>query len=270
MFQMLGLGEKAGSGFQKILRAWIEQQWFKPLVSEKLDLEMTSVALPMVSLIPENVEKELREIVGDDSYCSLTELDRIILVLAHGFGDISNADIQCYRQEHPREIGECLKRHVKNGWLEQSGRGRGTHYNLPNQCQPDLLSLLPSSEHYESSSEHYESSSEHYEPSSEHYKRLQEIAAPVREKGRVNKSLVEKAILELCSEHYLQLRTLADLLDREPDSIRNHYVNPLLLRGLLELKYPAHPTHPYQAYKTKLLPDERLEPVSETSQMPQT
>lgn len=55
MFQMLGLGEKAGSGFGKILRAWNEQEWFRPLVSEKLELEMTSVALPMVSLIPEDV-----------------------------------------------------------------------------------------------------------------------------------------------------------------------------------------------------------------------
>jgi ATP-dependent DNA helicase RecG len=52
MFQMLGLGEKAGSGFQKILRAWREQQWLIPLVSEKLDLEVTSVALPMASFIP--------------------------------------------------------------------------------------------------------------------------------------------------------------------------------------------------------------------------
>ncbi len=250
MFQMLGLGEKAGSGFQKILRAWREQQWFKPLVSEKLDLELTSVALSMVSLIPENVEKELKEIVGDDSYCGLTELDRIILVLAHRFGNISNADIQCYRQEHPREIGECLKRLVNKGWLEQFGRGRGTHYTLPNQNQSDLLSLFPSSEHYESSSEHYESSSEHYESSSEHYERLQKIAAPIREKGRVDKSIVEKAILKLCSEHYLQLRTLADLLGREPDSIRNHYVKPMLSENLLELKYPDQPNHPYQAYRT--------------------
>ncbi len=65
MFQMLGLGERAGSGFGKILRAWREQQWLIPLVSEKSNLEMTSFALPMVSLIPENVEKELREIAGN-------------------------------------------------------------------------------------------------------------------------------------------------------------------------------------------------------------
>lgn len=240
MFQMLGLGEKAGSGFGKILRAWIEQQWF-PLVSEKLDLEITSVALPMVSLIPENVEKELRNIVGNN-YCELKELDRIVLVLAHQFGEICNAEIQLYTQEHPRDIGECLKRHVKNGWLEQSGRGRGTYYALPNQGQPDLLS--------QRSSEHYKLCSEHSEHSSEHYENLRKIAAPIREKGRISKELVEQVILELCSEHYLPLRTLAELLGREPDSIRNHYVNPMLSRGLLELKHPEQINHPQQAYKT--------------------
>ncbi|MEH2313405.1 MAG: RNA-binding domain-containing protein [Nostoc sp.] len=249
MFQMLGLGEKAGSGFGKILRAWKEQQWFYPLVSEELDLEMTSVTLPMVSLIPENVEKELREIIGDD-YCELTELDCIILVLAHQFGDICNSDIQCYRREHPRDIGDCLKRLVNNGWLERSGRGRGTYYALVNQQQSDLLALLPSSEHYEPSSEHYEPSSEHYGLSSEHYKRLKDIAVPVREKSRVDQELVERVILELCSEHYLALRTLAHLLNRKPDSIRNHYLSLMLDRGLIELRYPEQLNHPQQAYKS--------------------
>jgi len=155
MFQMLGLGEKAGSGFAEILRAWKEQEWFNPLVSENLQLEMTSVALPIVSLIPGNIEKDLRGIVGDNYY-DLTELDRIILVLAHQFGDICNTDIQCYSQHHPRDIGECLKRLVNNGWLERSGHGRGTNYTLVHKEKPDLLSLLPSSEHSELSSEHSE------------------------------------------------------------------------------------------------------------------
>ncbi|MEG3838937.1 RNA-binding domain-containing protein [Microcoleus sp. herbarium14] len=273
MFQMLGLGEKAGSGFGKIIRAWIEQQWF-PLVSEKFELEMTFVALPMVSMIPENVEKELREIVGDD-YCQLTELERIILILAHQSGEISNADIQCYSREHPRDIGECLKRFVNNGWLERSGRGRGTQYALPNKGQPDLLSLIPSSEHYEPSSEHYEpssehyeSSSEHYESSSEHYERLRKIAAPIRDKGRTSKELVEQVILELCSEHYLQLRTLADLLGRAPNSVRNHYVNPMLKQGLLEARYPDEPTHPQQAYRTLL--SQGITKISDTPSSPET
>ncbi len=218
---------------------------------QKLELEMTFVDLPMVSMIPENVEKELREIVGDD-YCELTELERIILILAHQSGAISNADIQCYSREHPRDIGECLKRSVNNGWLERSGRGRGTQYALPNKGESDLLSLIPSSVHNESSSEHYAPSSEHYETSSEHYEHLRNIAAPIRDKGRTSKELVEQVILELCSEHYLQLRTLAELLGRVPNSVRNHYVNPMLKKGLLEARYPDEHTHPQQAYRTLL------------------
>ncbi|PSB25013.1 transcriptional regulator, partial [Chlorogloea sp. CCALA 695] len=140
------------------------------------------------------------------------------------------------RREHPRNIGECLNRLVNNGWLERSGRGRGTYYALVNQQQSDLLTLLLSSEHYE--------------PSSEHYKRLKDIAAPVREKGRAGQELVERVILELCSEHYLLLRTLAELLSRKSDSIRNHYLSPMLDRGLIELGYPKQLNHPQQSYKT--------------------
>ena len=48
MFQLLGLGEKAGSGFQKILRAWREQH---SLVAEDLALETTRIWLPVASMI---------------------------------------------------------------------------------------------------------------------------------------------------------------------------------------------------------------------------
>jgi ATP-dependent DNA helicase RecG len=256
MFQMLGLGEKAGSGFGKILRAWKEQQWLSPLVSEKLDLEVTSVNLPMTSFIPEAVEVELKRIIGD-AYRQLGDLDRIILVLAHQFEEISNTDIQRYRSEHPRDISERLRNLVQNGWLHQSGKCRGTRYTLPNQNFSAQLSLLPSSEHYPPSSEHYPPSSEHYPPSSEHYppssehyQQLEAIAEPIRRKGRISKDSVRKVILELCSQQYLPLGTLAQLLGREPDTIRNHYVNPMIDEGLLELKHPQLRNHPQQSYRT--------------------
>ncbi|MCA2828558.1 MAG: putative DNA binding domain-containing protein [Microcystis sp. M086S1] len=242
MFQMLGLGEKAGSGFGKILRAWKEQQWEIPRVSEELDLEVTSVNLRMTSLIPASVEVELKGIIGD-AYRQLGDLDRIILVLAHQFDEISNIDIQRYRSEHPRDISEHLRNLVKNGWLDQSGKCRGTRYTLSNQNSLAQLSPLPSSEHYEPSSEHYE-------PSSEHYEQLEAIAEPIRRKGRTSKDSVRKVILELCSQQYLPLRTLAQLLGREPDTIRNHYVNPMIDEGLLKLKHPEQRNHPQQAYRT--------------------
>ena len=86
---------------------------------------------------------------------------------------------------------------------------------------------------------------------SEHYKTLQAIAAPVREKGRIDKLVMRDVILRLCSGRYITLRTLADLLNREPDSIRIHYINPMLKEGLLLSRYPGQPNHPQQGYKTK-------------------
>ncbi len=227
MFQMLGLGEKAGSGFGKILRAWKEQQWFIPLVLEKLDVETTSLFLRMVSFIPENVEKELKEIVGNN-YSNLTELEPIILVITHKLGAVSNTDIQRYRKEHPTDIGRCLKRLVDNGCLEKSGHGKGTLYNLPNQGKPDLLSLSlltsfehnkpssdhnkpnsdhnkPNSDHNEPNSDHNEPNSDHNEPSSDHNQKqeLIDIATPVREKKRVSPELMRTTILNLCSNGYI-------------------------------------------------------------------
>ncbi len=267
MFQMLGLGEKAGSGFGKILRAWKEQQWFIPLVLEKLDVEVTYLFLPMISVIPENVEKELKQIVGNN-YSNLTELERIILVITHKFGEVSNTHIQRYRKEHPTDIGRCLKRLVDNGYLEKSGQGKGTLYNLPNQGKPDLLSLSlltssehnepnsernePNSEHSEPNSERNEPNSEHSESNSEHNQKqlLIDIAAPVRKKKRVNPELMRTTILNLCSNEYINLKTLAELLARNADTIRTHYINPMLKEGSLQLEYPGELHHPQQAYKT--------------------
>lgn len=253
MFQLLGLGEKAGSGFQKILRAWREQHWMIPLVAEHPVLEMTRVWLPVSSMIPEDVERELRAVVGD-AFSALDELDRVILMLAHRFGDICNTDVQPYRHEHPREIGFRLKRFVEQGWLGKAGgHGRGTRYRWPKEGIGDLfegdLGEARSSEHLPASSEHYSPSSKHLE--AEQTEQLLALAAPVREKPKVAKDLVEETILALCSEDWRTLRTLAELLGRDADSLRNHYINPMLRDGRLVARVPGKPNHPNQAYKKK-------------------
>jgi len=244
MFQMLGLGEKAGSGFQKILRAWREQHWFIPLVAEKADLEMTVVTLPVVSLIPEAVERELRALVGD-AYAGLTELDRIILMLAHRFGEVRNSDVQLYRREHPREIGDRLKYLVDHHWIYPTGRGRGTRYTLSSGQPADLFAGQMTG-----SSQHYAADSQQYAADSQQYEELLLVAAPVRSKGRVNKELVRRTILQLCAGRYLTLRELAELLAREPTSIQNHYLTPMVKEGALVQRYPESPNHPQQGYQS--------------------
>jgi ATP-dependent DNA helicase RecG len=250
MFQMLGLGEKAGSGFQKILRAWREQHWLIPAVADDASLEMTRVWLPVVSMVPADVERELRELVGD-AYVSINELGHTVLMLAHRFGEIGNEDIQPYRRDHPRDIGDCLKRFVQAGWLEKSGHGRGTRYRLARQAGTDLFgSQSPNeqrSEHLASGSEHLATDSEHIAPEDE--EKLRQLGAPVRGKSKVSKELMTETILAICSEHWLPLRTLARFVGREPDTLRNHYINPMLRDGRLTARVPGKPNHPNQAYR---------------------
>jgi ATP-dependent DNA helicase RecG len=187
-----------------------------------------------------------QEIVGSD-YSSLAELDRIILVLTHKFGEVSNINIQRYRKEHPRDIGDCLKRLVNDGYLEQSGRGRGTHYKLlsTNIAEPSASHLALDYVDNEASSEHNEATSERSDR-----ELLLAIAASIRQKKRVKPDQMQNTILQLCTDRFLLLKALAELLNRSPDTLRTHYLNPMLQEGSLELKYPEQPSHPQQAYKT--------------------
>ncbi|SBT07996.1 conserved hypothetical protein [Candidatus Accumulibacter aalborgensis] len=252
MFQMLGLGEKAGSGFQKILRAWREQHWMIPFVAENMALEMTRVWLPLASMIPGDVERELRAVVGD-AYSSLDELGRVILMLAHRFDEVGNADIQPYRGEHPREIGARLKQFVEASWLEKSGHGRGTRYRWPKQPVGDLFSQqsggMEGSQHSDEMSQHKQGSSQHKVSPAQHRTTLQVLADRVRIEKRTRPEEMRQVIRSLCAVQPLSLSELAELLARAPASLQNHYLTPMLKAGSLQLLFPHHPNHPQQRYR---------------------
>ena len=257
MFKMIGLGEQAGSGFPKILRAWREQQWFRPLIAENIDLNITKVALPMVSFIPEDIEQELRKLVGDN-YCYLKELDRIILLLAHRFGEISNNDIQGFSQQHPRDIGDRFKYLVDNSWLQKYGHGRGTYYCLPTS---DISKTLPlnqntqvsvsSSDRLGESSDRLGESSDRLGESSDHLENLKRIAQPVRDKGKVAPDIMRAMITRICQDRFLTQQQLGEILNRSVHTLRTGYLKKMIEEELIELRYPDRLHHPEQAYRTK-------------------
>jgi len=158
---------------------------------------------------------------------------------------IGNADIKLHRNEHSREIGERLKYLVQQAMLVPSGHGRGTRYCLQGKKLPDLFTEM------EPNSVHYQDKSEHKEISSEHYAHLLSLAEPIRNKQRTSPEQLKSVIVQLCANEFLTLRTLAELLNRAPDSIRNHYIKPMLKDGLLEARYPLLHNHPQHAYKTR-------------------
>lgn len=178
-------------------------------------------------------------------------------MLAHRFGEVGNDDIQHYRPEHPHDIGMRLRQFATAGWLEKGGHGRGTRYRWPSQTGRNLLSPmredsehLPEwSEHLPEGSEHLPGNSEH--PGFEHLHDLLQMASGVRNKGKVSHPVMEAAIMDICRDDWRTLRELASLLNREADSLRNHYINPMLKEGRLEQRVPGKPNHPNQAYRTR-------------------
>ena len=107
------------------------------------------------------------------------------------------------------------------------GIGRGTRYRLP-------------------------MNSGHLVESSEDYEKLKNIAVKIRTTGKTAQALLQETILKLCANHYLTIKQLAELLNRKPESLRKHYINPMVDKKLLELRYPDKLNHPQQAYKAMM------------------
>jgi ATP-dependent DNA helicase RecG len=213
---------------------------------------MTRVWLPLASMIPSDVEHELRATVGD-AYSKLDELGRAILMLAHRFDQIGNADVQPYRAEHPRDIGARLKQFVEAGWLERRGHGRGTRYRWPRRAEGDLFGRPATthndSQHSDERSQHKDTDSQHKPPPAQHNETLRTLAEGVRARKRADREQVRQAILRLCATQPLSLAEIAELLARKPASLQNHYLTPMLKQGVLHLLYPNHPNHPQQRYR---------------------
>jgi predicted HTH transcriptional regulator len=270
MFQLVGLGEQAGSGLPKIYSNWNSQSWRLPVLSEKYDPDQTQLALRMVSLLPEEVMQELDDRFGP-KFRSLPEIERLALATASIEGKVTHARLKSMTDAHSHDLTKKLASLVRRKFLESVGTGRGTYYCLPGdsvlaavkafddflasiRVTPESASAgkseqkVASSEHKTASSEHSAAGSEHSGALSALMTQLMEMAASVREKGRVDQTVLRGKILDLCRGRYLAVRCLSELLGRSPETVRVHYLRPMVKEGLLVLRYPEKPNHPDQAY----------------------
>jgi predicted HTH transcriptional regulator len=267
MFQLIGYGEQAGSGVPRIYKNWKEQFWRSPDLSERFDPDLTKLTLRMVSLIPLEVLSELDGRFGE-SFRRLSELQRLALATAEIEGAVTHARLKSMASAHPHDITMAFSALVREGFLDSYGATRGTFYVLSGES-PEMeenllgqrvaqLSLLHKHEQAWKGSGRLHSSSEYLGPgselldvSSEYFKGLEEIARAVKEKGKVPKDVMERTILSICKDYFINLRVLADLINRSSDSLRINYLNRMVKEGQLELRYPDRPTHPDQGYRAK-------------------
>jgi len=258
LFRMAGFGEQAGSGIPRILRAWEEQSWRWPDFFEDKESYRTSLVLRTESMLPEEPIERLRDRLGPTTFKGLRREDVIALVTADIEGQVTKGRLTHLTQRHPTDAAAILRGLAERGLLEASPSRRA--YTLARTgAESSQLSLI-SSTHSGPSSTLFgqgsplsggsvpESSDLTTGPAADEWERLTQIAEPVSRQGWQHRQIVRQTILDLCRERPLRTAELSTLLHREPQSLRQSYLNPLIDEGRLRYLYPGEPTHPNQAY----------------------
>ncbi len=266
MFQMIGRGDQAGSGFPKIFRGWKSQNWRSPNLEERIDSNQTLLTLSMSSLLPEEKVSQLRDELGDIAFHKLSEIELISLVTAKTEKCVTHTRLKELTKEHSADLTRTLHGLVERKMLLSEGVGKATFYYLPggHPISDDFGSgdSTLSSMHKELSYVHKESNSVHNELNSVHkgldlgngggnsvFDLLAETALPLAGKKRIKPKEMEVVIIELCKIKELTTRELAELLGRSQETIRIHYLSKLCKQGKLQRKFPNIINHPEQKYK---------------------
>lgn len=259
MFRMIGAGDEAGSGIDKIRQGWRSQQWRSPSVQSFTDPDRIQFILPMVSLISPESEARLRKMFGAD-FETLAPLEVQTLVTADLEGEVSNSRLQLFCQEHPAELTRILQNLTAQGYLEKFGQKRQTYYRLPawrrsvgtpptsHGGPPTTPGTPPTTPGTPPIAAATPPTAVATPPTEE--EQLLAIAQPAREKPRLAPELTKAIIRRLCSGRYLDAARIADLMRRDAEKMRERFLNPMVAAGELALRYPAVPNHPQQSYTT--------------------
>ncbi|HEY8907224.1 MAG TPA: ATP-binding protein [Rhodoferax sp.] len=259
MFQLMGGGDKAGSGMDKIRAGWRAQHWRSPRLEESLQPDRVKLVLPMVSLIPDEVDQALRVRFGD----RFTKLDKTAVqavVTAQLEGGVTNGRMQEITGEHSKDITGVLQNLVRDGLLTQQNQRRWASYRVAEdspQSRDDSLHLDGDSPQ---SSPQLGGDSPQLPPNSPQSDRLAGLSSeildllPLAEPARKNKKLpvdqLKDVIQQLCEGRWLATSELAALVDRDAEKLQSRFLTAMVREGSLELRYPDVRNRPDQAYRT--------------------
>ena len=182
---------------------------------------------------------------------------------------------------HPFDATRLLQEAVEQGLLESHNPGRGAVYCLPGAGIPTPEEVfgasseqsMPSSAHLTGSSAHLMGNTPHTAEERdadgcllsdqldvpvidslsrlrpEFRASLEKLASAPRTKGKMSAEDMRTVLLALCKGHFVALGSLAELVNRDPDALRQQHLKPLAKSGKLRLAFPTAPTHARQAYR---------------------
>ena len=279
MFQALGIGDKAGSGIDKIVNGWMDYCIALPQVQELQQPDRVVWDLPFTSMIPKKRIDEVSAAIGLSAYSALDRWDKLILLCIPLQRAIGHSDLAGVLRLHPADLSKRLARLVNLGLLEPSGRGRGTKYHLPtalsattNGQMSDLNAsnvrpLGQMSDLNTSNGRPLDQMADLNAPNGRPLDQMADLdgnadSAPpfpeiVRKVAKDRKSTQQEmwdAILTLCGDTWRTSADIASILDRGVRTIRRH-CDALVFSRKLTPKHPESPHHPMQAYCAVPAPD---------------
>jgi len=282
MFRLVGVGEQAGSGIPKIYNGWASQHWRPPALYERAEpYNQTLLELRMVDLLPQDLLTALRKVFGA-RFDALGRDERLTLAAAGSEQVVTHSRVREMTALHSVDATRLLQGLVRDGFLEAHNPGRGAVYCLPGAAiaRPEEVFGAGSAQSAERSAL-LQSSSAHLPgaPNIEFEQRdrdgcllsdqldapvidslesltptfrieLEKLAGDPRSKKKIAEEAMRQAILAVCRGHFVALSTLAELLKRDPDALRQQHLKPLTKEGKLRLAFPTAPTHAKQAYRS--------------------
>jgi len=271
MFDLVGYGERAGSGLPKIFQRWSEQLWRRPELYEKSSPDQIILILRMISLLPKEVEQELEDRFGVQ-FSELSYIQKLALATVAIEGSVNHPRLREMSDMHPHDLSKELKELVMGRFLSSLGSGRATVYTffepkgqqlgqrtLEDSRESTLTAVpvigsesTPSSESLVPSSESLTPSSEHLVPSSESWENQSLIDQKLRGRKKVPSNEMKELILIACAQSFLTIREIGKILNRSHHSLRAPLSN-LIEEGLIDLEYPESLNHPHQRYRTKMI-----------------
>jgi hypothetical protein len=87
-------------------------------------------------------------------------------------------------------------------------------------------------------------------PTDPRLRRLWEKAKHLHGALRLKQEDVEQVILDACRGRYLSVQEIGIILERSANSIRVHFLNPMVHDGRLVKEFPDKRSHPQQRYRT--------------------
>jgi len=244
MFTLIGYSERAGSGIPKIYSGWNSQNWTKPLLYEKNASQQTLIELRMINLLDDEVMDELHDIYNDRIKV-LSKDEITILATAHIEEGTNHKRVLELLDAHPSDISHMLKKLVNDNFLTSDGVGRGTIY-LARGISEEARGI---SEEARGINNHPRTESSFYkleDVPTNLQEIIRELLAPIRDRQRVKKMIMNEVIIGICSLGYFSPDLLSKLTERSKDTIKE-YLTELSSANRLKKLYEL-PNHPKQAY----------------------